>query len=112
MSDLYSLTDKAIIRMLGGHLKRLRLDANMTQKQLAADAGVALSCVASLETGRGSTLSTLVAVLRVLGALEMIESLTEQDEVSPIEYARFLQGRRKRQRASGTKRQKEEDAPW
>ena len=50
-----------------GHLvRRLRMDARMTQAQLAKRAGIPLSALQKLEEGGSATLSTLHAVTKEL----------------------------------------------
>ena len=103
--DIYTRSDKAIARDLGERLKALRLQRNITQKELADATTLSLNTVKALEGGRGK-LASLIAVLRELGALEQLESLLPADTISPLQLAR-LQGRQ-RQRASG-KRGKDSD---
>ena len=61
---------------LGRRLRGLRLRQNVDQRTLAARAGVALNVVKHLETGKGSTLASLVKVLRALGRDQGIASRT------------------------------------
>jgi len=97
--DLYSLPDKAIARELGGRLRALRLQRNVTQKELAEATALSLNTIKALEGGRGK-LATLIAVLRELGALEQLDSLIPPATViSPLQLAR-MHGRERR-RASG-----------
>jgi transcriptional regulator with XRE-family HTH domain len=91
------------MKMLGQKMKQLRLDRNVSQKELAASAGVALSSVAGLERGCSVSLLTLIPILRALGALEMLMPFLREPEISPIAYAKMLDGVKKRQRASGQK---------
>jgi len=57
--------------------------AELDQVQLAALAGVGLSAVKSLESGKGSTLKTLVRVVRALGCTSWLDALAPQVSVSP-----------------------------
>ena len=96
--DFYSLTDKGIAEELGHRIRSLRLRRNVTQQALAEATALSLNAIKSLESGRGK-LSTLVAVLRELGALEQLDGFIPEPPVSPIQLAK-MQGRR-RARASG-----------
>ncbi|MGD2112959.1 MAG: helix-turn-helix transcriptional regulator [Gammaproteobacteria bacterium] len=98
--DIYSLTDKTIAKELGDRLRALRLQRNVTQKELAEATTLSLNTIKALEGGRGK-LATLIAVLRELGALEQLDALIPANTISPLQLAR-LQGRQ-RQRASGTR---------
>ena len=52
---------------LGANLKQLRLSRNTDQRTLAEQAGVSTRALQSLENGEGSSLQTLVKVVRALG---------------------------------------------
>ncbi len=109
--DLYSMTDQAIIAELGQRLRSLRLRKNVTQQQLATATALSLNVIKSLEAGRGK-LSSLVAVLRELGALQELDNCLPESAVSPLQLAR-MQGKQ-RQRASGqhAPRHPPEDSEW
>ena len=62
----------------------------MTQKQLAQQAAVALSSVASLEKGSNSSLLTIIQVLRTLRSLDLLEAFFREEELSPIAYAEAM----------------------
>lgn len=84
----------------GRQLRDLRLRRNIDQRQLAEQAGVALNAVKNLENGRGSTLSSLVKVLRSLGRADWLETLAPTVGISPMQ---MLKARQPRQRASKSK---------
>ena len=85
---------------LGQQLRALRLRQNINQQQLAGEAGVALNAVKNLEAGKGTTLSSLVKVLRALGRADWLGTLAPPVSVSPLQ---MLKGRPVRQRASRRK---------
>jgi putative transcriptional regulator len=96
--DFYSMTDKALEADIGARIKTLRLRRNRTQRQVADAAAVSLNVIKALESGRGQ-LSSLIAVLRELEALDHLDQFLPMPEVSPLQLARH-QGK-KRQRATG-----------
>lgn len=100
------LTDEATLRELGGRIAQLRLDRNLTQQQLADEAGISRHTLLRLEDGHGVTLSALVRVLRALNLLDGLEGLVPAPLPSPLEQ--LERERSRRQRASGT--QTEDDA--
>ena len=53
---------------LGERLRALRLSQAWTQATVADKAGVSLRALRDLEAGRGSTVLTLIRVLKALGA--------------------------------------------
>ena len=109
--DIYSLSDKGIQAALGARLRALRLRRNVAQSALAEATTLSLNAIKSLESGKGK-LSTLIAVLRELGALEQLDNFIPEPSISPVQLAR-MQGRH-RERAS-RKRPKDESrgqAEW
>lgn len=109
--DFYSLSDKSIEQELGNRLKALRLQRNITQKDLAEATTLSLNSIKSLESGRGK-LSTLIAVLRELQALDHLDSFIPEISISPMQLAR-MQGH-VRQRASGErlKPAEQDESEW
>jgi len=71
-------------RNLGEQVRRSRLSADMTQQSVADQAGVSLSALRSLELGHGSSLTTLVRVLRAIGQADWLTSLAPEPAFSPL----------------------------
>jgi transcriptional regulator with XRE-family HTH domain len=92
-----NLTVDEIESDLGGRLKALRLDRNINQATLAERAGISVSALKSLENGSGSSLRTLVAVLRVLKREDWLKSIAPVASINPLTLTRIA---RPRQRAS------------
>ena len=72
---------------------------------------MSLNAIKSLESGRGK-LSTLIVVLRELGALDHLDSFIPEISVSPMQLAK-MQGK-VRERASGErlKEKPENEREW
>jgi transcriptional regulator with XRE-family HTH domain len=104
-------TDKVILGELGGRLAKIRLDRNLTQAQLATQAGVSKRTVERLEAGTvGTQLSGFIRVCRVLGVIERFDLLVPEPVPSPVEQLK-LAGR-KRKRASAAKTAKPPPKKW
>jgi len=104
-------TDDVVLAELGGRLARIRLERNLTQGQLAAQAGVSKRTVERLEAGAVATqLSGFIRVCRVLGVLERLNALVPEPVPSPIAQLK-LRGRQ-RQRASATKAAEASGKTW
>ena len=104
-------TDTAILGELGGRLAKIRLDHNLTQAQLATQAGISKRTVERLETGAVATqLSSFIRVCRVLGVIERFDLLVPEPVPSPV--AQLKLGGKKRQRASTTKSAKSSPKKW
>jgi transcriptional regulator with XRE-family HTH domain len=108
------MTDEAVLSELGERLERTRLERNLTQRELASEAGVERKAVQRIEAGESVKLVSLIRVLRALGLLEALDQLVQQPLPSPIELLK-LHGRSRR-RASGERRKKaparDSAAPW
>lgn len=110
--DFYALSDRYIEQELGNRLKALRLQKNITQKDLAEATTLSLNSIKSIESGRGK-LSTLIAVLRELEALDQLDNFIPEVSISPLQLAR-MHGR-VRKRASGkqhSKPQTKDNSEW
>ncbi len=106
-------SDAAAMETIGKRLARYRLNRNLTQKQLAREAGVSVPTVQRLEAGNSVQLDTLIGVLRALDLLANLEAMVPEPPVSPLQQLE-LDGKR-RQRGTGSRGRKEqskEDTPW
>lgn len=104
------LSDDALLTLLGARLARLRLGKNLTQAQLAQQAGLGLRTVQRLELGEAATqLSGFVRVCRVLGLVEGFDVLVPEPLPSPLAQLK-LRGKQ-RKRASVAK-VAEPSVPW
>ena len=92
------LTDEAVLKEVGARIERLRLERNLTQDELAANAGVTRRTVVNLESGKALQFVTVLRVLRALGLLEGLEQLVPEPVPGPVDLL-HRQGR-PRSRAS------------
>lgn len=109
--DFYSLSDKYIARELGKRLKTLRLQKNITQKELAEATTLSLNSIKSLEAGRGK-LATLIAVLRALEALDHLNDFIPEISVSPLQLAKMHGRVRKRASGERLKSAAKDESEW
>jgi len=82
---------------MGQQLRALRIRRNIDQKQLAEQAGVALNAVKNLESGKGSTLTSFIKVLRALERESWLSTLAPSVSISPLQ---MLKSKSDRQRVS------------
>lgn len=106
-------SDRVILAELGRRLARTRLERNLTQEQLAHEAGVSRATVERLEGGEPVKSTSLIRVLRSLDRLDALDRLIPEPLPSPVERLK-LQGRqRRRARPGGSEKRKPEEAgPW
>ena len=69
---------------LGEKLKRLRLNKNWDQKTLAARAGVSVRALRNIEAGQGSTVKTLLSIVRALGRESWLQTVAPVATVNPL----------------------------
>jgi len=91
---------------LGEQVRELRHARGLTQAVLAQRANVSLSAVKYLEKGKGSSLSTLIRIVRVLERTEWLSSLAP-----PTPAVRPLDLLRERQSASALTRRRVRSRP-
>ena len=104
-------TDALVLAELGGRLAQTRLNRNLTQAQLATEAGVSLRTIQRLELGAVATqLAGFVRVCRALDLIERFDLLVPEPVPSPV--AQLKLGRRRRQRASRLRPPGAANAKW
>ena len=94
-------SDETVLAELGRRLRRTRLERNLSQVELAEEAGVERKAVQRIEAGESVRSASLVRLLRALGLIEALDRLVPEPPASPIELVK-LRGKQ-RQRASGSR---------
>ncbi len=89
-------SNEAILDELGKRLARHRLNLNLTQEELANEAGTGINTVYRIEQGHSTQLSNFIRVLHALGLISNLEVLVPEPPVSPIEQLRQKGQERKR----------------
>lgn len=79
------MTLPVLFEEIGERLERHRLDRNLTQEQLAAEAGIGRATVARLESGSPVGMAALFSVLKVLGLVEALNAAIPAPSPSPIQ---------------------------
>jgi transcriptional regulator with XRE-family HTH domain len=95
MEPLYP-TDEAALANLGERLARHRRRLDLTQAELAREAGVSKRTVERLESGGSTQLTNFVRVLRALGLVARLDGLVPDPEPSPLERLRAADAERSR----------------
>ncbi len=105
------LADQAVMDELGARLAGARIERNLTQADLAEEAGVSKRTVERLEAGSVATrLSGLLRVCRALGLQARLEHLVPESTPEPM--AQLKRQGRKRQRAAGGRGEKAAKTNW
>lgn len=95
------MTPIAIAEELGNRLKQARLNADLTQAEVASRAGLNRRTILNAEKGK-IQLENLVAILVSMKMTDQLNMFLPVQEISPIQLAK-LKGQ-KRQRASRSKK--------
>jgi len=106
--SLNEISPAAIAEDLGNRLKQARLNANMTQVEVAELAGVTRKSVLNAEKGK-TQLEVLIAIMIALKLTQQLNNFLPVVAISPIQLAK-LQGQ-KRQRASRQRTTAEPESP-
>lgn len=78
------MTPQELAAELGARLRHLRIRKMLDQKELAARAGISPRTLIVLEQGKGSTVETLLRVLKALDSLAGLDALAPTPTISPI----------------------------
>ncbi len=105
-----SMSDKALIEMIGTFIQHHRLSQNKSQSNIAKDANISRSTLSLLERGEKVNLNSLIQVLRVLDLLHIMDVFKVNNQISPIEYAKLQKNKRSRARSKG--KNSNEEVEW
>ncbi len=75
MENWLFLTEKEIIEQIGQRLKLIRLQHNLTQKQLSKDIGLSVSTISLIEQGNPTSVESLIRILIRLNRIKDFESV-------------------------------------
>jgi transcriptional regulator with XRE-family HTH domain len=97
MLDFRTAASSQIESELCRELRQIRLSQNVTQVQLAGEAGVSPPTISRMERGQGVSLDTFIRVMIALGIQQNLQVLLPDSSVRPME--RISQAGQERQRA-------------
>lgn len=83
-----ALSDVAILKELGIHLKKKRIEKNLSQEDVAKQSGVSRRSIVSIENGKGGRLLTLIEILRAIEHLEFLDNIFQDSEINPMDLLR------------------------
>jgi len=112
MTKYEQMTDERVLEHLGERLSRYRLDHNVTQADLAREAGIHKNTVFRLEAGESTQTKNLIRVLRVLGLLEQLDALVPEPAPSPLKLLDALEQQRKRAVSKSDRQSDSKPSDW
>ncbi len=104
------LSDDTILTELGARIARCRIERQLTQANLAEQAGVAKRTVERIETGASAQMSSLIRIFRVLDLLPNLDRVIPQAGPRPMDLLKRKGKVRKRVSKRG--RAEQSEAPW
>ena len=110
MKNFKDMSDAASLMELGSRIAQYRLNNNLTQSNLAKEAGVSTLTIHRIEHGQSTQFSNLIRILRELNLIGNLEALIPEPAISPIQQIK-MHGK-KRQRASSRSETSEPTEPW
>lgn len=103
--------DAAVLQELGARLRAVRLNRNLSQAQLAEEAGIGRVTLQRLEEGKGgASLPSMIRVLRALDLSESLDQLVPPPRPSPLEELKRRE--QPRLRAGSPRGQSHRDEGW
>jgi len=104
------LADDAILAEIGERISSRRLDLQLTQAEVAEQAGIAKRTLERIEAGHSAQMSSLIRLLRVLDGLPGLDGLIPEAGPRPMD---LLKRKGKvRQRASKRRPSDQPGKPW
>ena len=100
MENLTFKSPEELQTFLGAQLHQLRIAKNLDQISTAEKAGISEKALRNLEAGRGSTVESLLRVLKALDSLQGLELLAPRPTVSPLALLRHAKPRQRVRRSS------------
>jgi transcriptional regulator with XRE-family HTH domain len=86
--------------LLGEQIQQLRISRNLDQITTAEKAGMSEKALRNLEAGRGSTVESLLRVLKALDSLEGLQLIAPKPSISPLALLRHSKVRQRVRRAT------------
>lgn len=104
------LADQSVLQAVGEAIHQQRLQRNLSQADLASDAGVSKRTLERIEAGVSIQLANFIRILRALDLLEGFDALVPQPMPSPIAQLKLQD--RQRQRASSVREPEPAAKAW
>jgi len=104
-------TDDAVLAELGQRLAQRRIDARLTQAELAERAGVGKRTVERIEAGESAQMTSLVRIFRELELLTVLDELLPAAGPRPLDKLRH-QGRRPQRVSKRGQLSPDDDWTW
>jgi len=85
LNPVYAKTDDEILQELGKRLKKRRINANLTQQELADAVGISKDQLSKVECTGKTTMATIVAISRKFNLLQQLLTMYETPDLTPMQ---------------------------
>lgn len=75
MNSWLFLTEPEILKEIGNRLKKIRVQHNLTQKELSQEVGLSVSTISLIEKGKSTSVESLIRILIRLNRIKDFESV-------------------------------------
>jgi len=103
MDNWIFLTGQEILTEIGKRLKKIRLQHNLTQKELSKEVGLSVTTISLIEHGKSMTVETLLRILMRLNRIKDFESVFRVGENLELKL-KFEKAKLKSERKRATKK--------
>ena len=103
MDNWSFLTEQEILGEIGKKLKKIRLQHNLTQKQMGEEVGLSVSTISLIEQGKSTTTESLLRILSRLNRIKDLESVFRVGENLELKL-KFEKARLKTERKRASKK--------
>lgn len=88
MTDYYEYSVPELVRLLGARFKEYRMRANLTQREVAEQAGLTITTIHKFENGTATNVSlgTFLLLLKAIGQIDGLDELLPGLPESPYLY--------------------------
>jgi transcriptional regulator with XRE-family HTH domain len=104
------MSDDSVLAEIGERVASRRIDFQMTQAQLAEQAGVSKRTIERLENGASTQMSSVIRVFRVLDLIPQLDRMIP--EVGPRPMDLLKRKGKVRKRASSSQSDETSGEPW
>ena len=80
----YFMTNEALLQYVGKQMRQMRINARLSQQDLADRSGVSRATVVQVESGKGIKMESVIALLRAMNKLELLNNFETQAVTSPL----------------------------
>ncbi len=84
----YAMSDTEVLKSIGLQIRQMRINAQLTQQQLSQRSGVPRSTITHIENGENVSFLSIIALLRGMNQLEVLNTFYAPATVSPIAIAK------------------------